>query len=290
MTSTTVATISGSDDPSSQRNKLLLGIYAAIDTEYRTNGNSNAKPYTIFAIAIVDSIGNIKVKHESDFVDSQFPEKELVKWAMSEILQYKLTMGWYSKGVRLQKEDRTFSGTDSDLKIIDDACRYYNIPSIIGFDKRRIPYVRGYQYDLCNIDPYYARLNKFDWYYHIDLYQVYKKPMVKTMIYQNKYKDLGLDSVSKAILNEGKFENLDGLQIQKLSKKEQIEYVAQDANLVMRLSKHNNYEIFNLMNAISSITNIPFDKVCHTGISTWWNNIILDKLKNGECRVSSIQG
>ena len=203
---------------------------------------------------------------------------------MSEILQYKLTMGWYSKGVRLQKEDGTFSGTDSDLKIIDDACRYYNIPSIIGFDKRRIPYVRGYQYDLCNIDPYYARLNKFDWYYHIDLYQVYKKPMVKTMIYQNKYKDLGLDSVSKAILNEGKFENLDGLQIQKLSKKEQIEYVTQDANLVMRLSKHNNYEIFNLMNAISSITNIPFDKVCHTGISTWWNNIILDKLKNGECR------
>src|SRR5204863_4874863 len=120
-------------------------------------------------------------------------------------------------------------------------------------------YVRGYDYSICNIDPYYANLNKFDWYYHIDLYQVYKKPVVKTIIYQNKYKDLNLGSVSKAILNEDKFENLDGLQIQNLSKQKQVEYVAQDANLVMKLSKHNNYEILDLMNAISIITNVPFE-------------------------------
>ena len=203
---------------------------------------------------------------------------------MSDILKYKLTIGWYSKGVRLQKEDGAYTGKDSDLKIIDQACQYYNIPSIIGFDRRGVPYIRGYDYRLCNIDPYYSNLNKFDWYYHIDLYQVYKKPMIKTIIYQNKYKDLNLGSVAKAILNEGKFENLDGLQIQDLSKQKQIEYVAQDSKLVMKLSKHNNYEILNLMNAISIITNVPFDRVCHTGISTWWNNIILDRLNNGECR------
>jgi hypothetical protein len=164
----------GSDNPttsSSQRNELLCGTYAAIDTEYRINENSNVKPYSIFAVAIVDSIGNIKVKHESDFANNHYPEKELVKWAMSEILQYKLTIGWYSKGVKLQNEDGTLSGKDSDLKIIDDVCQYYNIPSIIGFDQREIPYVRGYNYSLCNIDPYHTRLNRYDWYYHIDLYQ-----------------------------------------------------------------------------------------------------------------------
>jgi hypothetical protein len=218
------------------------------------NNNDNLHPYTIFAVAVVDSLGNVKVKHESDFVDCQFPEKELVKWAMSEILKYRLTIGWYSKGVRIQKDDGTLSGKDSNLKIIDDACRYYNMPSIIGFDKRGVPYVRGYNYSLQDINPQYASLNKFDWYYHIDLYQVYKKPMVKTIIYQNKYKDLNLGSVSKAILNEDKFENLDGLQIQNLSKQNQVEYVAQDAKLVMKLSKHNNYEILDLMNAISIIT------------------------------------
>jgi DNA polymerase, archaea type len=109
--------------------------------------------------------------------------------------------------------------------------------------------------------------------------------MVKTIIYQNKYKDLNLGSVSKAILNEDKFENLDGLQSQNLSKQKQVEYVAQDANLVMKLSKHNNYEILDLMNAISIITNVPFDKVCHTGISTWWINIIIDKINKEECKL-----
>lgn len=41
------------------------------------------------------------------------------------------------------------------------------------------------------------------------------------------------------------------------------------------------------MNAISIITNVPFDKVCHTGISTWWTNIIIGKINNGECRSPS---
>jgi hypothetical protein len=148
----------------SHRNELLNDIYAAMDIEYRVNENnsSNPKPYTIFAIAIINSLGIVKVKHESDFAAYSYPEKELVQWAMSEILRYRLTIGWYSKGVRLQKEDGTFSGKDSDLKIIDQACQYYNIPSIIGFDKRDIPYIRGYDYRLCNIDPYYGNQNKFD--------------------------------------------------------------------------------------------------------------------------------
>jgi DNA polymerase elongation subunit (family B) len=205
---------------------------------------------------------------------------------MQEILKYRLTIGWYSKGVRLLNEETgNFSGKDSDLKIIDDACRYYNIPSIIGFDKRRVPYVRGYDYHLRTTSQKFAFLNKFDWYYHIDLYQIYKKPMVKTMIYSNRYRDLNLGSVSKAILGESKLEELDGLQIQSLPIEKQVEYVAQDANLVMKLSKHNDYEILDLMDAISIITKVPFDKVCHTGISTWWKNILIDKINNGDCRL-----
>ena len=56
--------------------------------------------------------------------------------------------------------------------------------------------------------------------------------------------------------------------------------LTQDAQLVMKLTKHNNYEILDLMNAISNITQLPFDRVCHTSVSTWWTNII--KRKVGE--------
>ena len=58
-----------------------------------------------------------------------------------------------------------------------------------------------------------------------------------------------------------------------------MQYVIQDANLVMKLTKHNNYEILDLMNAISLITDIPFDRVCHTGISTWWTNIVKEEFE-----------
>jgi DNA polymerase, archaea type len=273
-----------------QRNELLCQPYAAIDTEYRKNDdekNNSQKPYTIFAVAIVDSLGDTKLKHESDFSNNSQPEKELVKWAMSEILRYKLTIGWYSKGVRIKKEGGAYAGKDSDLKILDDACRFHNIPSIIAFDKRGVPYVKGYDQNLCNANPDYANLNKFDWYYHIDLYNIYKKQMLKS-IYQNKYRNLGLDSVSKAILKEGKLEDLDGQQIQELPKEKLLQYVCQDAVLVMKLSKHNNYEVFDLMNAISTITNVPFDRVCHTGVSSWWTKILNDKIENYDCRLPTL--
>jgi DNA polymerase elongation subunit (family B) len=267
----------------------VTGYYAAIDTEYKINYDNKLKPYTIYAASIVDSNSGIKNKHIMDFQEYTQPEKELAKWLMEEILKYNLTIGWYSKGVRLQKDDGSYEGKDSDLKVLDSVCKYYDIPSIIGFDKRGVPYVRGYVYQLVKINPAYASQKKFDWYYHIDLYQIYKKPLVKSIIYGNKYRSLGLDAVCQAILGEGKYENLDGLQIQTLSKEQQLEYVAQDANLVMKLSKHDNYEILDLMNAISIITNISFDRVCHTQISTWWKKMVEDKINNGECKLPTVQ-
>ena len=132
------------------RNELLNDNYAAIDTEYIQTNNPK-KPFDLIAVSFVNSQGIIKAKHVSDFNKYPKPEQALVEWTMTEILKYRLTIGWYSKGVRLQnKETGAFSGKDSDLKVIDSVCKYYDIPSIIGFDKRGVPYVRGYHYSLEN--------------------------------------------------------------------------------------------------------------------------------------------
>ena len=261
-----------------RKNELLDDIYAAIDTEYIQSSNP-VKLFDLIAVAFVNSQKIIKAKHISDFNKYPKPELALVEWTMTELLKYRLTIGWYSKGVRLQNEESgAFSGKDSDLKVIDTVCRYYDIPSIIRFDKRGVPYVRGYHYKL--EDHYYLQQNQFDYYYHIDLYNVYKKPLVKSIIYDNRYKELSLDSVSQAILKEGKFENLKGSDILNVPKEKLMQYVTQDANLVMKLVKHNDYEILDLMNAISIITELHFDRICHTSVSTWWTNII--KRKVGE--------
>ena len=118
------------------RNNLLKTSFGAIDTEFKINYENKLKPYTLFAALLADNEGKIQNRHILDYQSYQHPEKELVVWLMEEILKYPLTLGWYSKGVRLQKSDGTFEGKDSDLKVIDSVCRYYNIPSIILFDKK----------------------------------------------------------------------------------------------------------------------------------------------------------
>jgi DNA polymerase elongation subunit (family B) len=275
--------VGSAQHPNITRNELLANDYAAIDTEYIQTNNPK-KPFDLVAVAFVNSQGVIKGKRVSDFDNYPKPEQALVEWTMTEILKYRLTIGWYSKGVRLQdKESGAFSGKDSDLKVIDSVCKYYDIPSIIGFDKRGIPYVRGYRYGL--EDEYYLQQRKFYYYYHIDLYNVYKKPLVKSIIYNNRYKDLSLESVSQAILKDGKFENLKGSNILNIPKEKLMQYVTQDAKLVMKLTKRNNYEILDLMNAISRITDLPFDRVCHAGISTWWTNIINKEVGESKQRI-----
>ena len=112
--------------------------------------------------------------------------------------------------------------------------------------------------------------------------------MIKSLIYNNKYRSLELDAVCRAILGEGKLEGLDGSQIQKLSKEKQLEYVTQDAAFVIK-SYHNDFEILDLMNAIATITGVKFERVCHTQISTWWKHVIEDKIINGDCRLPAAQ-
>ncbi len=107
-------------------------------------------------------------------------------------------------------------------------------------------------------------------------------------IYHGKYRNRKLSTVSKALLGKGKLEDLDGKRIQQLPKDKQLEYVIKDASLVMDLSRHDNYEILDLMNAISIITKVPFDRVCNNGLSSWWTKVIKDKINSGECRLPTL--
>ena len=70
----------------------------------------------MYAVSVVNSEGGIQAKHTTDFQNHPQPEKGLVKWFIREILKNKLTLGWYSKGVRLKKDNGTYEGKDSDLK------------------------------------------------------------------------------------------------------------------------------------------------------------------------------
>ena len=51
----------------------------------------------------------------------------------------------------------------------------------------------------------------------------------------------------------------------------------------MNISKYNSFEVLDAMLAIAEITEIDFEKVCRTNLSTWWGNIFDKAVQNGEC-------
>jgi DNA polymerase elongation subunit (family B) len=113
---------------------------------------------------------------------------------------------------------------------------------------------------------------------HLDLCEDFRKEMVKATIFKNKYRALKLRDVSQALLGKGKYgsEIVSGANAQTLTVDQQKQYVLQDAQLVMDLSKVNNGQVVSLMQAISELTGLTLDQVCHSNLSTWWTKVFDD--------------
>ena len=119
---------------------------------------------------------------------------------------------------------------------------------------------------------------------HIDLCNVYSKAMVQDTIYKKAYRTHKLDDVSKALLGYGKYKDFSGKDFKSLPIEEQIEYSLRDSQLVMELSKHNNFEVLDAMFAISEITELDFEPVCRKNLSKLWSAIFDKMVKDGECQ------
>lgn len=123
---------------------------------------------------------------------------------------------------------------------------------------------------------------------HIDLYEVYRKPLVKTGIFHDIYRTLKLDEVSKVFLGYGKYNDLSGKDFLNLSIEDQRQYSLRDSELVMDLSKHNNYEVLDALNGISEITGLDLQTVCKTDLGRWWSTLFNDMIENNECSKNQI--
>jgi DNA polymerase elongation subunit (family B) len=232
--------------------KNILDKYLAFDFEW------DVDTHVIEAASFVDSLGNSKVLLRSDF--DNYSEKELLKHINSKIMEYDWSIGWNSIGHTNNAEN----AKNSDLAILHERCIANNIQSIVSLGPNGIPYI-GYPK-------------------HIDLCNVYSKAMVQDTIYKKAYRTHKLDDVSKALLGYGKYKDFSGKDFKSLPIEEQIEYSLRDSQLVMELSKYNNFEVLDAMLAISELTELDFELVCRTNLSKWWSAVFDRMIKNGECQ------
>jgi hypothetical protein len=99
-------------------------------------------------------------------------------------MKYDFSIGWYTTGVARYHEDTQeyLDGVDSDLVTLNNMCVANDVDSIVCFNNASVPYIRNHT--------------------HVDLHNIFSKPMVQTSIFRNSYRTLRLDEVSRAVLSE----------------------------------------------------------------------------------------
>jgi DNA polymerase, archaea type len=228
----------------------------------------------MLAASFVNNFGSKKVYLNSN------SEIALLENIKAELLEYDWSVGW-NTSTSIDNDDDSASDGDN----LDDNPNCYFIDRVVQCDL-------GVLHERCQangIDNIIFKSQKgCRMYYsipglhHIDLYQVYSKPMVQDTIYDRAYRTHKLADVSKALLEQGKYKGLSGDDFLKLSIKERKKYSVRDSELVMKLSKHNNFEVLDAMLAISEITGLDFEYVCKTNLTTWWGALFDQMISTGE--------
>lgn len=103
---------------------------------------------------------------------------------------------------------------------------------------------------------------------HIDLYRFFKIQGIKAYIFANKYKEFGLDPISKALLGRGKIELK--IPINRLSPKELEDYCLNDVQLTYDLCE----KVIDLIMAFSHVTYLPMESFTRVGLSVSVKSIL----------------
>ena len=102
---------------------------------------------------------------------------------------------------------------------------------------------------------------------HLDLYKFFFNRSIQVYAFSGKYREVTLDAISEALLEEGKLEI--STPVSRLSYSELAEYCFQDAQLVLRLTQFDGEVVVKLVTALSRISFLPIEDMSRQGVSGW---------------------
>ena len=108
---------------------------------------------------------------------------------------------------------------------------------------------------------------------HIDLYEIYNNRLAQGSFFHNVYRGHDLGHVGEKVVGLGKYKELTGPETFELPIEEQKAYNLRDCEITAKLAKARNGTLLALMKVISEIIMMPFDRTCHTTLTTWWANL-----------------
>ncbi|HEY4674630.1 MAG TPA: DNA-directed DNA polymerase I, partial [Candidatus Bathyarchaeia archaeon] len=148
----------------------------------------------------------------------------------------------------------TFNGDDFDLRYL--AHRAENL----GFKRNEIPIEVG------------KRVCLLEYGVHIDLYKFFFNRSIQIYAFNNRYRDVTLDDVGKALVGMEKIrleKNFAELTYTELAK-----YCLRDSEIAFTLTNFDNELAMKLILVLARISSMPMEDVSRQGVSRWIRNFM----------------
>jgi DNA polymerase I len=149
----------------------------------------------------------------------------------------------------------TFNGDDFDLHYL-----FNRATKKLGFKEKEVPIEVGRKTCLLRYGV------------HIDLYKFFFNKSIQIYAFGNKYRDVTLDDVGKALVGLKKLELTKGLN--DLTYTELGLYCLRDAEIALKLTTFNDDLVMKLILAITRISHMPMEDVSRQGVSRWIRNFL----------------
>src|SRR3972149_87695 len=107
---------------------------------------------------------------------------------------------------------------------------------------------------------------------HIDLHKFFFIKAMKTYAFANKYKDVSLDSIGKALINKGKIEI--NKPFNELTYYELSNYCMRDGEITLELTTYDNDLVMNLIIMVQRISRLPIENASRKNVGSWIKNFM----------------
>ncbi|MEM2431593.1 MAG: DNA-directed DNA polymerase I [Candidatus Bathyarchaeia archaeon] len=143
----------------------------------------------------------------------------------------------------------TFNGDDFDLNYL------YHRAKNLGFSKSEIPIERGRKTCLLKYGV------------HVDLYRFFLNRSIQVYAFGQKYRNVTLDEVARALLGRSKIELTK--PVSEASYGELAKYCLNDAEITLSLTSYNDDLVMKLLLVLTRISRMPMEDVSRQGVSKW---------------------
>ncbi len=149
----------------------------------------------------------------------------------------------------------TFNGDDFDLRYL-----YHRALNHLGLDRSLIPIEVG------------RRVSLLKKGVHLDLYKFFFNRSIQIYAFNQRYRDITLDEVGKALVGLAKVELSKPLS--ELTYTELAQYNFRDAEITLALTAFDDDLTMKLIVAIARIARMPMEDVSRQGVSRWIRNFL----------------